>query len=283
MKGMSVKDSIATWLRFRFPRLYEFICWNLPLLRGTHSSLLMDPSAATPTWSARRINALNHKLSQVNRYLEVGVQRGTTFQAVQVQYRVAVEPHPLFDLKELPERVSVFVKNSDNYFKFIAGREQFDIIFLDGLHEWFQTYKDIMNSLNHLAPGGVILIDDVIPCDEISAVPSLEESYRIRELTGSAERRWHGDVYKALFAMHDYHSSSARFRVILDPDGNSQALLWRHDPWCADHLELVAESHEYSELTFSVAFPEGRPPSFFRAGSEDEVLQEVIDDLGSDS
>ncbi len=81
---MSVKESIATWLRFRFPWLYEFICWNLPLLRGTHASLLMDPSAATPTWSARRINALNHKLSQVNRYLEVGVQRGTTFQAVQV-------------------------------------------------------------------------------------------------------------------------------------------------------------------------------------------------------
>lgn len=278
-----MKESIASWLRIRVPWLYEFVCWNLPWLRGTHARLLTDPTAALPSWSARRINSLNRKLRKVERYLEIGVQRGITFQAVQVPYRVAVEPHPLFDLKTLPERVSVFVKNSDDYFESISSREQFDIVFLDGLHQWFQTYKDIINALNHLAPGGVILIDDVIPCDEVSAVPSLEESYRIRELTGSSERRWHGDVYKALFAMHEYHHSSTQFRVIFDPDGNSQALLWRHDPRYADHLEIEAKPHEYRELTFSVAFPEGRPPSFFRAGSEDEVLQEVIETLGNES
>jgi len=219
---------------------------------------------------------LQRELPNARSYLEVGVQYGATFEGVRFAERVGVDPFPLFDLETLPRGASVIADASDNYFEALDQEKQFDVIFLDGLHEWFQTYKDVINSLNHLTTGGVVLVDDVIPCDEISAIPSLEESYRIRMEMGSPERRWHGDVFKVLFAIHENHSDVVQCRVIIDPEGNSQAVLWRCDPLPERSVTRLAASDSYEDLSFGAAFPEGRPPSFFAGGSEEEVLQDVV-------
>ena len=71
---------------------------------------------------------------------------------------------------------------SDNFFK--NNKIKFDIIFIDGLHEYDQVKKDITNSLLYLNDGGVIFLHDCMPERFIyQAVP---------RATGT----WNGDVWK---------------------------------------------------------------------------------------
>jgi predicted O-methyltransferase YrrM len=56
---------------------------------------------------------------------------------------------------------------SDDYFK--INDDKYDIIFIDGLHEYRQVLKDIINALNNLTHTGVVLLDDVIPSNNIEA------------------------------------------------------------------------------------------------------------------
>ena len=51
---------------------------------------------------------------------------------------------------------------SDNYF-FNNKNNLFDLIFLDGLHTYEQTIKDIFNSLKTLKKNGVIIVHDCLP------------------------------------------------------------------------------------------------------------------------
>ena len=61
---------------------------------------------------------------------------------------------------------------------------KFDIIFIDGLHEYDQVKKDINNSLLFLNDNGVIFLHDCMPMRFISqAVPR-------------AKGIWNGDVWK---------------------------------------------------------------------------------------
>ena len=46
--------------------------------------------------------------------------------------------------------------------KFFKDNEKFDIIFIDGLHTFEQTIKDIDNSIKFLRDKGVILIHDCL-------------------------------------------------------------------------------------------------------------------------
>ena len=50
---------------------------------------------------------------------------------------------------------------SDEFFK--NNKEKFDLIFLDGLHTYHQTIKDINNSLRNLNSNGIIIIHDCLP------------------------------------------------------------------------------------------------------------------------
>jgi predicted O-methyltransferase YrrM len=71
---------------------------------------------------------------------------------------------------------------SDNFFK--MNNKKFDIIFIDGLHEYDQVKKDINNSLLFLNDDGVIFLHDCMPMRFINqAIPR-------------AHVRWNGDVWK---------------------------------------------------------------------------------------
>ena len=51
---------------------------------------------------------------------------------------------------------------SDKFFDEF-NKNKFDIIFLDGLHTYKQTKKDLINALKVLNKNGVIVLDDFIP------------------------------------------------------------------------------------------------------------------------
>ena len=49
----------------------------------------------------------------------------------------------------------------DQFFR--KNKESFDLIFLDGLHTYEQTIKDINNGIQSIQDNGIILIHDCLP------------------------------------------------------------------------------------------------------------------------
>ena len=73
---------------------------------------------------------------------------------------------------------------SDKFF--LNNKNFFDIIFLDGLHTYEQTIKDIVNSLKFLNNNGVILVHDCLPKKIWNQI--------VPRMYG----HWNGDVWKAI-------------------------------------------------------------------------------------
>ena len=73
---------------------------------------------------------------------------------------------------------------SDEFFE--KNSDFFDLIFIDGLHEYSQVKKDIINSLKVLNPKGIILVHDCMPLTFLDqAIPR-------------GQRKWNGDVWKSI-------------------------------------------------------------------------------------
>ena len=153
---------------------------------------LTNPALGGGSHSARRINRLFDALPGAERYLEIGLALGYTFENVQAPVRWGVDPNPRFNVKRLPPGTHVAVMTSDDFFDNIDPCEKFDVVFLDGLHTFRQTYRDLVKAFR-VCPHGVILIDDVVPSDEISAMPDLEKSLNERSRRRLKDRyTWHG-------------------------------------------------------------------------------------------
>ncbi len=63
--------------------------------------LTLTPELAEGTVASERLNAMA-SVNQARRYLEVGVATGTTFEAVRIESKQAVEPYPLFSSASMP-------------------------------------------------------------------------------------------------------------------------------------------------------------------------------------
>lgn len=184
--------------------------------------------------SSYRINRLLN-ITKGKRYLEIGVQKGVTFTRVCADRLDAVDPNFCFDIhSDARKGVNFFAVGSDEYFKQPARNLQFDVIFIDGLHTFEQSKRDILNAINVLAPGGIIILDDVYPSDVFSAIPtSSTDAIRFRkEVTpNTSDGRWHGDVFKTLFFIHE-NLFSLDFHTTPPAEGNCQAIIWRSFNTC---------------------------------------------------
>lgn len=109
-----------------------------------------------------------------NSYLEIGCDDDFSFSRIKVNKKTGVDPYSGGNFKG----------TSDEFFA--QNKEFFDCIFIDGLHEYDQVYKDIDNSLQFLNDDGIILLHDCLPATmDQQAVPR----YKIV---------WNGDVWKAI-------------------------------------------------------------------------------------
>jgi len=127
------------------------------------------------------INYLIDKYKLIN-YLEIGVFQGENIRKVKAPYKNGVDPGA--EGYVVPE--VDYPMTSDEFFKLIENHEdiKYDIVFIDGLHEYSQVKKDIENSLKHLQPTGFIVMHDCNPHSErITHVPR-------------DNGEWCGDVYK---------------------------------------------------------------------------------------
>jgi hypothetical protein len=175
--------------------------------------------------SSRRIKMLADSL-QARHYLEIGVSKGITFCAVNIEQKTAVDPKFMFDISSIANDNTLFKETtSDEFFSTLAVNHKYDIIFIDGLHTFEQTYRDLCNSLLHCHEQTVFLIDDTKPNDVYSSIPHHGKAIKYRKNAGINSKQWHGDVFKIVFALHDFHPA-LNYRTIVG-SGNTQTLVWR--------------------------------------------------------
>ena len=107
-------------------------------------------------------------------YLEIGCFDDELFNHIKCPKKTGVDPVSGGTIR----------KTSDQFFK--KNMDNFDCIFIDGLHEYFQVKKDIQNSLRFLNEGGIILLHDCLP-----------NNY-FEQATPRCQWTWNGDVWKAI-------------------------------------------------------------------------------------
>jgi Methyltransferase domain len=176
-------------------------------------------------FTSNRLNRLAEGLG-ARSYLEIGVETGVTFELVKVAERTAVDLAFQFDTAGYPGETTTFAQmTSDEFFAGLPAAKQFDLIFVDGLHTFEQTYRDLCNCLLHSHPRTAILLDDTLPCDVYSSLRDEQQAVAYRAASGVDSSAWHGDAFKVVVAVHDFHLG-LDYRTIVGA-GNPQTLVWR--------------------------------------------------------
>ena len=221
------------------------------------------PNSKSLGHSARRLNKLASGMQFCHSYLEIGVAQGLTLEQVRVKERVGVDPHPQFDVSQLPKGVSFNQMESDQYFETVNRRAPYDLVFLDGLHVWSQTYKDLINAIHICQPTSIILIDDVVPDDELSAYPDWAAALALKDAAGFTDGRWHGDVFKVILAIQRFHPELS-FCVVgkRDRSDNPQAIIWFSTGAEPGKLQPATKMQllEIEKLTYKEVFKEEQLP-----------------------
>lgn len=180
-----------------------------------------------PNHSSRRINLMAQQNSASN-YLEIGTAAGKTFLTVNIETKVAVDPNFQFNWKDMETKNILFYEmKSDIFFENLNQNWSFDIIFIDGLHTFEQTLRDFINSIGCSHRDTIWLIDDTVPMDVYSAWPDQKEAAYFRKQAAGGKKvkpGWHGDVYKVIFALHDFFPLFSYCTI--QTGGNPQTVVW---------------------------------------------------------
>jgi hypothetical protein len=204
-------------------------------------------------------------------YLEIGVNKGMTFNALKAATKVAVDPKFLFDHEAVAAEVpgtSFHETTSDDYFGNIAARDTaFDVIYLDGLHTAEQTIRDLLNAIFFLKPNGVVVIDDVFPCSYVASLPDRHETRLIRKATGDTLGAWMGDVYRLVFFVEAF---CQQFNYSTVNNNHGQLVMW-HEARESVPLRTLTD---VGEKAYKNVFLEKET---FRFASIEEILKKIQD------
>ena len=158
-------------------------------------------------------------------FLEIGTDAGDTFRAVDCLRKVSVDPNA----------DATFRMTSDQFFD--SNCEKFDIVFVDGFHEWHQAHRDAKNSLRCLNKGGVVVMHD--------CAPRSVECARHLEIYERPTGPWCGDVWVAFLKLRQ--------------ELPFLTYVWNHDWGCGvidtakapANLPEPLEDLDFYDLTFS--------------------------------
>ena len=220
----------------------------------------------------RRLNLLSKNIRKPVSYLEIGVNRAETMVRVKANRVVGVDPSPQFDVGKLSGDTIFFGLTSDDFFLHHAQKYAFNLIFLDGLHEWRQTLRDLQNSLRFLVPGGFIVLDDVVPSDAFSADPDPTVIEKARALGLVDHGRWYGDVFKVVRVLYE-HRNSIDYVTVGGASGvHGQTIVWKKHPGVAE-LNVSASLLETLEnLTYDPPSAGEPLPEHFQHVKESRFL-----------
>lgn len=99
------------------------------------------------------------------RYLEIGVLNGESLRRVQNHAAECYGVDVAFGRRDFNDNVKLYQMPSDDFFAALGPNIKFDMIFIDGLHERSQVYKDFINSKDRIIEDGLIIMHDTYPMD----------------------------------------------------------------------------------------------------------------------
>jgi hypothetical protein len=167
---------------------------------------------------SNRHEVINYISKPEDKYLEIGVETGYTFNNVHFTNKTGVDPSPTFN------SVDLVIKTSDDFFENLQLDSLFDIVFIDGMHQSEYVIKDINNSIKYLNDNGKILLDDIIPLnsDEQLKIP-IKHIYENGVLKTMVP--WTGDVWKVLFHILNYYRDNIDFSYFYNLNYRGVAVL----------------------------------------------------------
>lgn len=161
---------------------------------------------------------------QADNYLEIGVADGTNFFPIKAKKKVAVDPKFTFSIIQKIKwslynyfniKAQYYECTSDTYFS-LYNNIYFDVVFIDGLHTYEQSLRDVNNSLSFLNKNGVIIIHDCSPPNWASAQPAESYKHASKMNLSGWTGEWCGDVWKTICYLRSFRSDLSVF--VLDCD-----------------------------------------------------------------
>jgi hypothetical protein len=178
------------------------------------------------THFSNRYQVINSNTSKSDKYLEIGVEYGETIQNTHFLDKTGVDPDPKSNLHY------IIKKTSDDFFQSLKDKDEhqdkddissidsddniieisinssnitkekinFDVVFIDGMHQVEYLIKDFNNSVKYLNKGGKIFIDDILPSNHSEQRKIPLKHYYENGILKYGEP-WTGDVWKLLYHM----------------------------------------------------------------------------------
>ena len=173
--------------------------------------------------NSNRIAIINYAASKYQfklKYLEIGCDNNHVFNSIPIIKNNKIGVDPI--------RGGTVRSTSDDFFK--NNNQFFDIIFIDGLHEYKQCRKDVINSLKYLNKNGTIFIYDLIPVDW-----KTEHMPRISD-------HWNGNIWKIIFEI--LNSKNLIFKIV-DCD-NGIGILKKKDMYEYNKNDMDLDKKNYN-------------------------------------
>lgn len=183
-------------------------------------------------------------------YLEIGVQSGNTFRHINSINKDGVDPCIYGKNKYINYEML-----SDAFFSNHISKK-YDIIFIDGLHTAYQVSKDIYNAINHLTPGGFIVLDDVYPHSE-----NEQKSFKLFYNGPQTGDVWKAvyDVFDSLMSMSDkvyFFKTTMRGNLVfkIKNDNTDNITIDSTIPKCNENGLCRCDNCEWNKYDYNIDF-----------------------------
>lgn len=156
-----------------------------------------------------------HELLRPRRYLETGVQRGTSLNlAIYSELAIGIDPFPLC---QAFGKQQIFTMTADDFFQYhMAPEDQIDFAFVDGSHLFEDALRDFINIEHYSHETTVVVFDDVLPYSQDIAYRQMIPGH------------WTGDVWKIYCILTKYRPDLTIHLIDTSPTGTM--VVWGMNP-----------------------------------------------------
>jgi hypothetical protein len=140
-------------------------------------------------------------------YVEIGISDGACFRQITAPRKIGIDPAPRGFGTNLGPGESFFKMTSDEFFSQRAAEVlqsgTIDVALVDGLHEFDQALRDVLNLERYISPSGVIFMHDCNPLTPKHEGPAYDGI-------------WNGDVWKVAYYVKRYRPDLSFFTLDCD-------------------------------------------------------------------
>jgi len=180
------------------------------------------------------------------------VRCGANFFPIKARQKIAVDPHFEFTRGERVKwtfnnlsniTAKYYTISSESYFANTKNAYPPDVVFIDGLHTYQQTVRDVNNSLSNLNEHGVIVLHDCNPPHETAAYPADSYDHAASLNLPGWTGEWCGDVWKTILHMR---SSRNDLRIFVLNCDYGLGIITRGEPENC----LTLSEHDIATMTY---------------------------------